>query len=559
MVRAPQRDRLQRIHVPAWIGGMNTIAVGTDMPPGDSIYSYNLIGGQYGLRSRLGYSEWITNLDGDPRSILPFTGSLGDGSNNRLFVCTESGIWDCSASSQSPSQSVAFGIQNNDSGWGMSCAFTDLNGDHWLIYTDEANGYYVYSETTATWTKVTHGLGEFQVSEPFVEGGGGIAADPTKFVAVLPWKNRLWFVEKDTARAWYTGISSLFGEVNYFHFGSRFKYGGDLRCLASWSVRGAQSLDDLLVAVSGGGDVLIYQGTDPAQPATFGLQSVAFVGAVPAGRRLTTDFGSELLIMSSLGIIPASKLISGSILYDSTQYATAKIANYFNSLMQSTAGTRGWAMRLHPKDNCLMVLVPTTINQPAITLAMSLVTKGWHQFRDWPMGVCAEPWEGDLYFGSGDGSGRLFLNDGDVDGVELANPNNYSPITWSVLGAFSNLGRPTLKRIQLIQPRVLSSGGWELYQAAARYGFDFSEITQALLGGVGGAGTWDSGLWDSAVWQSDFQPQLQTFGAFGMGIEAAIAIRGKAKSRTTLVGTDVWFDEGTGLIGQGTPNGLGSL
>jgi hypothetical protein len=147
------------------------------------------------------------------------------------------------------------------------------------------------------------------------------------------------------------------------------------------------------------------------------------------------------------------------------------------------------------------------------------------------------------------------VNEGDLDGILLADANAYSPIQWSVLGAFSNLGRPTLKRIHLIQPRVLSTGGAQAFQAAARYGFDFSEITGSALGQSASGSVWDGALWDHATWSGGFQPQIQTMGASGIGIEAAIALRGQSKSRTTIVGTDVWFDEGTGLLGAAVPPG----
>ena len=527
--------RVKSAHLSAPIGGINTIAVGTDMPASDCIYCYNMIGGEYGLRSRLGSREWVTGLDGDPRSILPFTGSLTDGSTNRLFACTLSGIWDCSSSSQAPTRVVTFATQSDDAGWGISTAFTDLNGNHWLLYCDEANGYYTYAESGATWTKVVR-----NDSSPGAGQIGGV--DPANFVAVIPWKNRLWFVEKGTQRAWYLGLNSLYGAATSFNFGARFKAGGDLRILASWTDTGGNTIDDRLVAISGGGDVVIYQGIDPSSASTFSIVGVWFLGSVPAGRRLCTDFGGDLLVMSSVGIYPLSKLVIGTVLYDRSQYATAKISNLFNDMQRQIGFQRGWAMRLHPADASLIVLTPS---QVPMQLAMSLTTRGWSQYRDMPMGVCAEPWNGSLYFGSGDGSGRVLINDGDADGVTLANPNSSVPVTFSVLGAFSNLGRPTQKRVQVIKTRLQSAGGYIPNQAKSLYDFDFSEIGSVT--GSPGASTWDSGTWDSTVWAGSMLPQVQTFGSAGVGSNVAIAVKGTATSRATLVGVDVWFDEGTGL------------
>ncbi len=536
--RRGQMARAKTFHVAAPTGGDDTVSPGTQIPPGRSIFSYNLIGAEYGLRTRLGYREWVTGLDGDPRSILPFSGSTKDGAGSRLFACTETGIWDCSSSTATPTQVVTFGTQNTDSGWGVSCAFTDLNGNHWLIYCDEANGYFTYAEQGSTWTQVAQGSGGTQIN----------GVNPANFVSVTPWKNRLWFVEKDTQRAWYLGLGALYGTAAAFTFGSRFKAGGDLRTLASWTFDGGSGIDDRLVAVSGGGDVLIYTGTDPASASTFALTGVWFVGAVPVGRRLCTDFGGDLLLMSSIGILPLSRLVTGNIIYDRSQYQTNTIENLFNQYQAATASLRGWAMRLHPQDASLIVLIPQAPDTPSQQLAMSLVTKGWHRYRGMPMGVCAEAWNGTLYFGSGDGSGRVLVNDGYLDGISLADPNAFTPIPWSLLTAYSNLGTPDLKRIQSIRVKVMSQGGAIPVNCQARWNLDLSECPppSAAAASPGGA-IWDTSLWDQALWAGQYQVQNQLFGAIGIGQEMALAIAGNATSRMTLIGADVAFDAGSFL------------
>ena len=587
MLRPPkgQRNRQRSFHVAAPIGGDNTVSAGLDMPATDSIYSYNLIGAEYGLRSRLGWREWVTGLDGAPRTLIPYTGSTKDGASNRFFAVTQSGIWDCSASTQTPSQVVTFGVQNQDSGWGNSTVFVTPAG-HFLLYCDEANGYFVYSEATTTWIQVAsaattpwvtatvYGAGARVTSGGLsyvtIAGGtsgatppsgsgtgindGGVlwnyspaisGPDPTRLAFVMVWKNRVWFVERDTARAWYLGINAIYGAASQFTFGARFKAGGDLRCLASWTYDGGSGIDDALVAVSGGGDVVIYKGTDPANAATFALSGVWFVGAVPAGRRLATDFGGDLLVMSSIGIMPLSKLVIGNVVYDRSQYQTFKISNLFNQLQAATATLNGWAMRMHPQDACLMVLVPLAVNQPTQQLVMSLTTRGWSRYRDIPMGVCAEPWGGTLYFGTQDG--RVCVNDGYVDGVLLSNPNSYTPIQWALLTAFSNLGTPNRKKVLFLRPQVISQGGAVAFQAQARFDWNLNEMLPVTAGAPTGTSSWDVGLWDTAIWGGAYSPQSKVFGGSGIGSAAAIAIRGSSSSRTTLTGIDVSVDVG-GLL-----------
>jgi hypothetical protein len=357
----------------------------------------------------------------------------------------------------------------------------------------------------------------------------------------MGWKNRLWFVEKDTASAWYLDIGAVTGAAVKFNFGARFKAGGDLRGLWSWTYDGGSGIDDALVAVSGGGDVVVYKGTDPSDAATFALSGVWYAGAVPAGRKLCTDFGGDLLFMSSTGIQSMSKLVSGGSAY-SSQYETARIGNLFNQLQASSSSLRGWSMRIHPKDAALMTIVPVSLGQQTQQLVMSLSTKGWHQYRDMPMGVCAEPWGGTLYFGTEDG--RVCFNDGDVDGVLLADPSSFSPVYWSALTGFTNLGSPRQKQVHFIRPTILSQGGNIPHEVAARYRWDLTEIPSITSTPSAGGSLWGTALWDQSVWGGSYSSQQRVAGAYGIGPEVAIAIRGASSSRMTLTGIDVNWEGG---------------
>lgn len=505
------------------------------MPLSCSIYSYNLIGAEYGLRSRLGWREWCTTLDGEVRSLPSFAGSTADGSTSKLFACTETGIWDCTASSATPTETVVFGTHNAQSGFAEHSGFTDLNGAHWLLLTDEVNGYYTYAESGATWTKV--------VRNDVAPGAGEIGGvDPASFVQVIVHQHRCWFVQKDTQAAWYTGLDALYGTVTRFNFGAHFPHGGDLRCLATWTIDGGSGPEDRLVAISGGGDVVIYEGTDPSSASTWRIVGTWYVGAVPSGRRLATNMGGDVAIMSSIGILPLSKLAIGNPVIDRTQYATLKVANLWNQLQAATSTLKGWSMRLHPQDAALIVLVPTATGQASQQLVMSMTTRGWHRYRDIPIGLCAEPWGGTLYFGTADG--RVCVNDGYLDGVTLADPNSYTAINWSLLTAFSNGGSPVRKRIQQIRTTIMSQGGAIPLNAEARFNFDLSEAATPSALPAGTGSVWDTGLWDSAVWGGSYQVQTQMFGAYGSGQAMALAIRGAASSRMTLVGADVAFETG---------------
>lgn len=579
----------QTVHMAAPLGGLNTIDGGSAMPETDCVSLYNLISAEYGLRSRLGYSEWCTGLlgaggDNSVRTVMPLSGGVQTGSADRLFACTASGIYDCSASSASPTKLVTFSVTTGRAGYGTSCVTSTLAG-RFLLYADEVNGYYVWGETTSSWTKVTAmGTAAWAVSTPYVlndlvlNGGntykvttagtsagagpgpagtgtsiadgsvvwtyqqavmGGL--DPAKVAFVTVWKSRIWVVEKDSSRAWYGGVNGIFGTFAQFDFGVRMRAGGPLVGLYNWSYDGGSGLDTLLVGVSTAGDVVIYQGTDPTTATTFGLKGTWSVGGVPAGRRIATDYGGDVLIMSTLGVMPLSKLVIGNPVVDRTQYETYKIANLFNRLASQQKSLDGWGCYIHPTDNALLLCIPQATGLPTQQLAMSFSTRGWSQYRNLPM-FSAGAWNGQLYFGTVDG--RVCVNSGYVDGRLLSDANAFAPIAWSFISSFQNMGTARFKRVHMLLPTVRSATSGPSYNAFARYDFDFTEAPSPAAAGVAANGTWDNALWDVAVWGGDSTPNAFLGGAAGMGRHVAVAVSGSSIAETTFVGCDVYFDQG---------------
>jgi hypothetical protein len=502
------------------------------MPPTDCFVLFNMIAAEYGLRTRLGSREWCTGLTGAGddyvRSVLPFTGSAANGAQNKIFATTSSGIWDVTSSSASPSLLLSFGITSGRAGHGV-CTVHVTAGGHFLLYADEANGLHVYSETAGTWAAVTLGGGGTQIS--------GI--DPASFAFVMVFKGRVWAIPANTADLWYSAAGSIYGAYTKFTLSTKLKAGGPLIGAWSWTYDGGSGLDDSLVAVSKGGDVVIYQGTDPASATTFGITGVWNVGDLPEGRELATDYGGELLLLTRTGILPLSKLVRGGSASPS-EYATAKISNLFNAAMLSKATTAGWTMRLHPEENALMVTVPEAEGTATTQLMMSLSTQGWSRYRDLPI-YSSGVFGGQMYFGTVDG--KVCINDGYVDGRPLSDPTEYTPVHYSGIGAFLNLGNGRQKQVQIIRPYFMGQSTAPSFEVAAKYDFDINEL--APVSPVAGSGSvWDSAVWDTATWGGDYSASNAVRGATGMGVNVAMAWRGVAVDRTILIRFDVGFTQG---------------
>ena len=520
--RPAQRQALRAATVPAPNGGINAVDSGVAIPPSDAMDLVNMVGGRVGLTSRYGFAEWCIGMGGNPvRSVIPFTGSTP--ANDRLFAATSTDIFDCTTSSATPSSVHTFGTSDATSGFGVSQVF-ETSAGHFLFHADETNGLLRYDESTDTWAAAASITG---VS----------AAD---LVFVTAWKNRLLFAERDTGNLWFLPVGYISGTAAVVRLGNRAPHGGYLVGAWSWTIDGGAGVDDFLVCVFSSGDVLIYQGDDPATAGAFNLVGTWFVGAVPKGRRIATDIGGDLLLLSLAGVVPVSKLRSGS--FGPDMYTTRKIAPKFNEAATTRRDLWGWQIALSPTENALIVNMPR-VGDTYEQFAMSISTQGWSRFQGVPS-LSMAPWGGDLYVGTLDG--RVCKVTGDLDDVKIDGAATYSEIDWSGLSAFSDFGAPAWKQVHEIEPIMWTQGAAPGYGVEARYDFDTSTISSTPPDpATEGIATWDAATWDTDVWPGIDVPCGGIRGATGMGMRAAVAFRGRSNARTTLMGFRVrWTDGG---------------
>lgn len=655
---------IQSLELPAPIGGLNALDAATHLPETDALLLYNLTAAELGQRVRLGWAEWAIGLtgasDNQVRTVMPFQGSHKNGSTDKLFACTSSGIWDVSgqgavtaawapttayqtgsitqaasfvtndsgkvyvctqtgtsagaggptgtgtsiadgtcvwnyvASNAAPSRLVTFSTTTGDAGY---CTFTVMStpAGRFLICCDEENGYYVWTESTATWTKPTQqttstwatstaytittsyvlnstngntyqctqsgtsastGTGPSGFGTGIVDGTctwswvpSITGVDPATFAAVCVWKSKVWFVQKDTSLAWWLPTNQIFGTATSQDFGGKMRVGGPLANLYGWSYDAGGGLDSLLVGVSTAGDVVIYQGTDPNSVATFSLFGSWSVGGVPYGRRIATDYGGELLVMSLTGVVQMSKLVVGApaTVGAGTVYETDKIAPLFNLDAQTYYSNQGWAIGMSPGDNVLLCLVPANgSGGNAKPYAMSRSKASWSIYRDLPM-LSLGTWQGTAYFGTTDG--RVAKITGNVDGVLFGNTNSFSSIDWSMLSGFTTGGTLAQKQVQMIQPMLETQENNPPINAEAKYNLDISEAASPVVTTTTATGnTWDTAKWDSATWGGGaYNEVAPLIGAAGLGRTVAVAVRGRATSRTSILGIGVMFTTG-GLL-----------
>ena len=514
--------------MPSPIAGVNLFDALSSMSPQDTIYSFNMIPSEYGLRTRRGYQTHVATLGGATspvRTLIPFVDVDG---TSHLFATDVNGIYDVTTTADSPTIDTSWGTQSGSAGHGVSTVYNNDNGDFFIQYADEVNGLYEYDAGAGTWAQATDITG---VAE-------------TSLVFVTEHKERLWYVQSNSMDAWYLALGAKGGSATKFSLGNKFPHGGHLVGIYKWSVDGGDGVDDMLVFVSSAGDVAIYQGTDPSAAATWQALGTWFIGQIPNSRNIAENIGGELHLLSVYGIISVQDLVGGVDVGKATGQNTIarKIARAIRNDMPGKKDDEQWDIVPSMAEGIIMIVRPYDTAATPLQYIFNFTTAGWGYWRDVPIN-CATEWNGALYFG--DDVGNIHIMTNSLDGVARAGTGG-DPIEFSFLTAFSDLGAPgAAKRAHYARPRFFSeNGAAPTYNTKFLYDYDINEpnISLETAGQVGDV--WDTGLWDLAIWGGDSIAASKLIGGSGMGINLAMAMKGEANDRITFLDADIYAEVG---------------
>jgi len=512
------------VTVPASVGGVNALDALIAMPPQDCIYTYNIMPSEDGLRLRRGYAEWATGVGTthtEVRSILPFEGKSV--SNDKLFAVTADGIYDITSSGDTGATAPveAFSNNGNDAGYMVWTEMTLDTAVQVMFAACPENGLRMWTEGVG-WTTPSF---------------TGPTVANIAYAAVH--KQRLWTVEKGSADAWYSPIDSIAGAMTKFTFGAKFTYGGALMGLWSWTIDGGAGVDDFLVAISRGGDVLVFQGSDPSL-ADFALVGSWFIGEVPDSRKIVSQYGGEMYILSTFGVTSLRDLLQGVSADSAKASASAKINRALREQVVSKKSTYGWSIQNYPADGFLQVIEPYTVATAALQYNQNLLTKAWGYWESVPA-KCADTWADKYFIGSSDG--KVFQYTGTLDNTTLSAAGEAIPFrTLTSFQAQGNHGTNTA--VGLI--RVLSTAaGQSTYNLKAVYDYNIYDTAGYPASATSAGGSlWDAAKWDAGVWDAPIAGEHVLQGGNDMGRVVAIAMRGESKSRMTVLGWDVTIKKG---------------
>ena len=128
-------------------------------------------------------------------------------SSRKLKAAVNGNIYDVTSAGAVGAAEVT-GISENMWQW---CNFVTSAGTTYLVACNGTDAVRNYDGSS--WTS------------PSITASGTSSAN---FIQVCPFKNRLWFVEKNTTNAWYLSTNSISGTANKQSLGAQFSLGGSL-------------------------------------------------------------------------------------------------------------------------------------------------------------------------------------------------------------------------------------------------------------------------------------------------------------------------------------------
>jgi hypothetical protein len=537
--KSPEANQTTK-NVPSPIGGLNARDPINAMPESDAYSLINWIPTPVGLQTRAGYMEWTTGLSAEVESVFHYFASnttISSALNyntypttlpGKVFAATKNNIYEITNKGAIGASALAL------SGGLLAGAFNTHNfsnaGGDWLIMNSETDGYFTYNNTT--FYRVVAGAGPTQIA----------GVDPNNLVFNLPFKGRLWFVERNSTKLWYLPTGAIYGTAVALDVGAFLKHGGSISFIANWTIDAGTGVDDFLVIVGENGDVLIYQGTDPSSATTWKLQGQWSIGEIPKGRKAFVQYGGDLLLLSTGGLFPVSYITRGgaSLLQATDKEYTSKIQRMISADLGAYFNVWGWSVDFCYRDDLIIVTVPDNSSSTNKQYVMNTITNQWAVFNGIPI-RCSTLASGFYIFGTISAGVKL----GNFGGTDNADGNaaNGNPITGFILPAFTYFGTGAYKHFLMVRPTFISVNAPAV---ALQMNIDFNTNapTQAAAYSPALSSKWDSALWDSGVWGGAPNLYANWYSVSGGGYAASLGITTTTNELTVLASIDYMFETG---------------
>jgi hypothetical protein len=506
MRRPARQQTAATLALAAPIGGWNARDALALMAPTDAIQLDNWFPRPDRLQVRNGSSQWATGLGGTVDTLAEFASPT----SRKLLAAANGSIFNAS-SAGAIGAALASGFSSNQ--W--QTAMMTTAGGSFLLWFNGTDTPQKYDGTNVTANTIT-----------------GTSLTATNLVQATVYRSRVFIVEKNSLNVWYLAVNAIAGAANVLNLGQFCKLGGSIQAVGTWTVdAGEQGSDDILVAITSQGEVLLFKGVDPSSATTWAMVGI-FRIAKPIGRRCLLRFGADLIMILQDGVYEASRVLQQSVespalsLSDKIRGAFADAGALYGSTAANPSGIFGWDAMYYPNGQRLIVNIPQdTSGTTYVQYVMNSISRAWCRFTGWN----ARSWalfDSVPYYG--DASGVVWKTDtGTTDNSVL--------VPAAAKQAFTDLGMPgRVKHLTLVRPKVSSNGA---PQVGIGVDVDFADglyPTPYQLPGTNGS-LWNVSPWNVTPWGIG-ERVLGPWVTLG-GLGTVIALKINSLTRSTLA----WF------------------
>lgn len=495
-------------------GGLDLVSPIDNMDPQYALELVNVFPGAGAPTVRLGYEQFVDTAGASGIYLLaPLY--LKDGSQ-QLIACSGTKI---------------YSVNTSGTATDITGSTTPTSGEwQWVTF---ANNIYLCNGTNTA--QVYTGTG---TCSNLTFTGVTLA----NLINVTTYKERLYFVEKNTSKMWYGGLqvtgTSATPALTSFDFQYVFSRGGYLVGIGSYSNSANVAAQDYFWACSSQGEIVFYSGTYAGDATTWGLVAKYYIGK-PLGYRAFVRVNNDVWVITEQGIIPISALFQAD-----PEQALNVVSYRINPLISYAAQVfpfdHQWSGFFWPQGRRVYISYPTDGNSCRF-LVYSIDTKGWTMFQLFSdqHALSSTVFNGLPYYGSYSG----VVWKGETGQSDAKTATGSESIAYSGRTAFSFYGsRSNYKAFKDIRPILKTKRGLTL---ALGLDIDFKRSsTLTTVTSSGGSFTPWGTTWGSS-WSSDSDYIFDRYATKGQGHCAAVRFGGSVKNSTMqIIGFEVRYDIG---------------
>lgn len=369
------------------------------------------------------------------------------------------------------------------------------------------------------------------------DGSPGLTTADLSYVWV--YKNRLWFIEKDSLTVWYLPIDQIAGELTAFPLGGVLGKGGSLSFGATWSQDVGDGLNALNAFISSEGEAAVYQGSNPGDAADWGIVGVYQTGK-PMGPKAHVQIGGDIALASDIAFVPLSEALRREYSQLGANSLSAPIEALWPEEVAARAASP-WHCALWTTKQMVVVGLPTVDSQSPRMLVMNSRTGKWAQFSNWGS-TCVHVFNDRLFIG--DTLGRVF--EANVTGLD-----DDEPFTATYLPSFDQLEVPGYKTVSMV--RAVLRGPYVVREQMTTH-TDYTIRLPAVPAStpVSAPGVWGdpATIWGQFTWGSTSAKDVQQNwrNQFGTGEVVSVGLQITSGAvvplDTEIIRTDVLFTVG---------------